>query len=52
MSKKNDTRHYPKGTGLAFGILFGVLFALATSNNALFVIGIALGAGLETTFAK
>ncbi len=39
-----------KGTGLAVGLLIGVLFAVFTGKNALFVLGIAIGAALETTY--
>lgn len=52
MRKKKDKVKYPKGTGFAVGLLFGVSLALATGNNALFVIGIAIGAALETTYVR
>ena len=45
-------RKYPKGTGLAIGLLFGVTLAIATNNNGLFVIGVAVGAALETKYTK
>lgn len=48
MSKKEqpNTR---KGAGLATGLVIGVMLAVATGNNALFVIGIAIGAALEAS---
>lgn len=52
MGKKNDDTSYPKGTGLAIGLIFSVTLALVTGNNGMFVIGIAIGAAIETTYIK
>ena len=52
MRKKKDQRGYPKGSGLAVGLLIGVMFALVANNNGLFVLGVAIGAALETTYTK
>lgn len=52
MSKKKDKSKYPKGSGMAVGLLFGIVLALATDNNGLFVIGIAIGVAIESTYTK
>jgi hypothetical protein len=52
MTKKNDNKKYPKGSGIAVGLLFGIALALATDNIGLFVIGIAIGVAIESTYTK
>lgn len=47
MSKK-DGSSKRTGTGLAIGLAIGLMFAVVTGNNALFVIGIAIGVALES----
>lgn len=49
MSKKKAKSKYPRGAGLAIGLLFGIIFVLITGNTGLFVIGIAIGVALEST---
>ncbi len=50
VDKKDKTRQ--RGLGLAAGIAIGVMLAVATNNNGLFVIGIAIGVALESTHSK
>jgi hypothetical protein len=52
MSKKQKNNHQRRGAGLAIGLAIGVMFAVATGNNGLFVIGIAIGAALEAKPGK
>jgi hypothetical protein len=50
--KKQNDKAQRRGLGLAVGLAIGVMSAVATDNNGLFVIGIAIGAALESTYAK
>jgi hypothetical protein len=52
MSKKKDNKKYPKGSGIAAGLIFGIVLAIATGNIGLFVIGIAIGVAIESTYSK
>ncbi len=44
---KTGKSNWRKGAGLAVGLLIGVLLAVVSGNNGLFVIGVAIGAALE-----
>jgi hypothetical protein len=52
MSKNKDKKKFPNGSGITVGLLFGMALALATDNNGLFVIGIAIGVAIESTYTK
>ena len=52
MGKNKNNRKYPKGAGIALGLIFGIALALAADNNGLFVIGIAIGVAIESTYTK
>lgn len=52
MKKKQNNKAQRKGLGLAAGLAIGIMLAVATKNNGLFVIGIAIGVALESTNSK